>query len=47
MPPPEESATSAILVAIEASKIILMSRIDSLAIECGLIQQDLEKIRGS
>lgn len=44
--PLEESATSANLVAIEANKTTLMSKIDFLALECGLIRQDFDMIQG-
>lgn len=34
----EDPATVAILMAIEASRTSLMTRIDTLALECGLIK---------
>lgn len=40
------ASTIATLAVIDASKTTLMGRIDALAIECGLIRQDLDKFRG-
>lgn len=42
----DTASTLAILVAIEASKTPLMGSIDTLAMECGLIRQDLDHFRG-
>lgn len=44
--PLEEQAADAILAAIEASKSTMVNKIDSLALECGLVRQDLNKFRG-
>lgn len=44
--PQNDTASSAILATIEASMSMLMGHIDAVNIECGLIQQDLHKIRG-
>lgn len=42
----KDSSNLTILATIEASKSTQMGRIDTLAIESGLIQQDLDKIKG-
>lgn len=44
--PPGDASTSAILVAIEASKTTLKGHIHTLTLQCGLIRQELYKIKG-
>lgn len=43
---PDETSTAIILAAIEASRSSLMGHIDSLALECSLIRNDLAKFWG-
>lgn len=45
-PPSTTESITAILVAFEESSTALMGRTDTLAIECCLIQEDLDKICG-
>lgn len=42
----QKKSTATILAAIEASRFSLMGRIDSLALECSLILNDMDKFRG-
>lgn len=42
----KDLATAAMLMTIEASRTSLVTRIDTLPLECGLMWQDLDKICG-